>query len=65
MLYLLDMETTATTKDTMTTSTIGIKIAELLLEMTKLKGRDAFLPGVYDRMVSDGEALLAKRIANA
>lgn len=41
---------------------LNIKIAEALIALTKAHGRDAFLPGDYDRIIARQEARLAQRI---
>ena len=60
----MDMATTTHKEQAMKTIDLGIKIAELQLQLIKAHGPEKHLPGTYDQLVADAEARIAARIAN-
>ena len=63
--YLSCMATTTAHKEQAMNHELNIQIRKSILDLTILKGRDAFLPGVFEKLVAEQEEALRKAIAAA
>ena len=62
--YISHMATTTHKEPTMNYE-LSINIRKALLELTQLKGRNAFLPGVYEETIARQTAMLNEAVKAA